>query len=174
MCQSAEIGSRLQELAAVLIDRGLTVSTAESCTGGGIGAAFTDLAGSSAWFLGGIISYSNAAKQQLLGVSEQTLLDHGAVSEEVVQEMAAGACRQLNTDMAVAVSGVAGPDGGSAEKPVGTVWIAWIKGGVDGDITSRCFCFDGDRIAVREATVNAAVTGLISLLEASLSEQVGA
>ena len=164
----------IEKLASELIEKNLTVATAESCTGGGIGAAFTDLAGSSAWFNGGIISYSNEAKQQLLGVSEQTLSDYGAVSEEVVRQMVAGACRQLNSNMAVAVSGVAGPDGGSPEKPVGTVWIAWAhgdKGGDNADITCRCFLFEGDRAAVREATVNASVTGLLGLLEEPLELQ---
>ena len=168
------LASNLQNLASLLVAKGLTVATAESCTGGGIGAAFTDLAGSSAWFNGGIISYTNDAKQQLLGVSGQTLIDYGAVSEEVVRQMVAGACRQLNSNMAVAVSGVAGPDGGSPEKPVGTVWIAWAqgdKGGDNADITCRCFCFDGDRAAVREATVNAAVAGLLGLLEKPLELQ---
>lgn len=171
MSVSIALSNKLYLLAEQLIAAELTVATAESCTGGGIGAAFTELAGSSAWFNGGIISYTNEAKQHLLGVSEQTLIDHGAVSEEVVQQMVTGACRQLNTDMAVAVSGVAGPDGGSAEKPVGTVWIAWAKGGAEGQITSRCFVFEGDRQAVREATVDAAVTGLLRLLEADLGRQ---
>ena len=171
MTQVSTLTDNLHQLANSLLEQGVTVATAESCTGGGIGAAFTDLAGSSAWFNGGIISYTNAAKQHLLGVSEQTLIDHGAVSEEVVQQMVAGACQQLNTDMAVAVSGVAGPDGGSVEKPVGTVWIAWLKGGLDGDITSRCYCFDGDRRAVREATVEAVVAGLLGLLEEDLGRQ---
>lgn len=165
------LADNVHQLAKLLLEQKKTVATAESCTGGGIGAAFTDLPGSSAWFNGGIISYTNAAKQHLLGVSEQALLEHGAVSEEVVRQMAVGACRQLHTDMAVAVSGVAGPDGGSLEKPVGSVWIAWLKGGVDGHITSRCFCFDGDRHAVRAATVEAAVTGLLGLLEADLGRQ---
>lgn len=171
MSLTVELASDLRRLANALMVEGLTVATAESCTGGGIGAAFTDLAGSSAWFNGGIISYTNEAKQHLLGVSAQTLIDHGAVSEEVVQQMVTGACGQLNTDMAVAVSGVAGPDGGSAEKPVGTVWIAWAKGGAEGQTTSRCFLFKGDRQAVREATVEAAVTGLLGLLEADLGRQ---
>ena len=161
----------IEKLASKLVEMDLTVATAESCTGGGIGAAFTDLAGSSAWFNGGIISYTNEAKQHLLGVSEQTLIDHGAVSEEVVQQMVVGACRQLNTDMAVAVSGVAGPDGGSVEKPVGTVWIAWAKGGSEGQITSRCFLFEGGRQAVREATVEAAVAGILGLLAEDLGGQ---
>ncbi len=171
MIVRSSLTSKLNQLVTRLLESGLTVATAESCTGGGIGAAFTDLAGSSAWFAGGIISYSNAAKEQLLGVRSQTLLDHGAVSEEVVQQMVVGASRQLNTDMAVAVSGVAGPEGGSEEKPVGTVWIAWLKGGPDGATTSRCFHFDGDRSAVREATVNAAVAGLLGLLEGPVIEQ---
>ncbi|HCH23741.1 MAG TPA: damage-inducible protein CinA [Oceanospirillaceae bacterium] len=163
----SNIHSLSQQLAQQLIARGLTMATAESCTGGGVGARLTDLAGSSAWFSGGIISYSNQAKQQLLGVSEQQLLAHGAVSEQVVVAMAQGACNQLQADLSVAVSGVAGPSGGSVEKPVGTVWIAWCRreGGAEKaasmSVTSRCYEFSGDRLAVREATIKAALDGLL-------------
>ena len=152
-----------EQLASRLLANNYTVATAESCTGGGIGACLTGLAGSSTWFHGGIISYTDKSKQELLGVSLDSLKTHGAVSEAVVQEMAQGARRKLDTSLAVAVSGVAGPDGGSDEKPVGTVWIGWVN--QDGFVSSRCFHFAGDRYAVREATIEAALEGLISLLE---------
>ncbi len=103
---------------------GATVTTAESCTGGWIAKAITDIAGSSAWFERGFVTYSNEAKSQMIGVSEATLRDNGAVSEPVVVEMAIGALRAARADYAISVSGVAGPDGGSVEKPVGTVWFA--------------------------------------------------
>ena len=118
------------------------VTTAESCTGGGIASAITSVAGSSAYFTAGYVTYSNAAKTRLLRVEPALLEAHGAVSEAVVGAMVAGACRDSGADLAVAVSGVAGPEGGSEEKPVGTVWLAW------GDAESQqaeCFHFPGDR-----------------------------
>ena len=145
------------------------VATAESCTGGGIGARLTDLPGSSAWFAGGIISYSNNAKHKLLGVAEASIQDHGAVSEQVVLQMAQGACTQLTADLAVAVSGVAGPTGGSVEKPVGTVWIAWAWQDSQRGATSRCFHFSGDRDAIRQAAITAALRGLIRQLTPPLA-----
>jgi nicotinamide-nucleotide amidase len=118
----------------MLLQLGLTIGTAESCTGGNIARTITSVPGSSSYFLGTIVSYSNEVKQRLLGVSEQDLVDHGAVSEPVVEQMLRGAMRQLKTDLAIAVSGIAGPDGGSEEKPVGTVYIGigsakrlWVK-----------------------------------------------
>ena len=167
----SNIHALCQQLAEQLINNGLTMATAESCTGGGIGARLTDLAGSSAWFNGGVISYTNEAKQNLLGVSEINLIEYGAVSEQVVLEMAAGACRQLQADLAVAVSGVAGPAGGSVEKPVGTVWIAWSwvnKNDSQVSAAARCYHFDGDRGKVREATIEAALSGLLSQINESL------
>ncbi|UCC13354.1 MAG: nicotinamide-nucleotide amidohydrolase family protein [Gammaproteobacteria bacterium] len=138
------------------------MATAESCTGGWIAKVLTDLPGSSDWFGYGIVSYSNPAKQELLGVSAVTLVEHGAVSEQVVREMAEGALKQGNADLAVAVSGVAGPTGGSPDKPVGTVWFAWAELGDEG-IRSRATChhFDGDREAVRRHTVSVALEGLL-------------
>src|SRR3982075_2038179 len=109
------------------------IVTAESCTGGGIAKAFTDAAGSSRWFGAGYLTYSNAAKARDLGVSERTLQEHGAVSEPTVREMAAGALRATGADVSIAVSGIAGPDGGSAEKPVGTVWVC-VGRRVAGDV----------------------------------------
>ena len=127
--------------------QGATVTTAESCTGGWIAKAITDNAGSSAWIERGFVTYSNEAKSQMIGVSEATLRDNGAVSEPVVVEMAIGALRAARADYAISVSGVAGPDGGSDEKPVGTVWFGVAS--VSGQGVTRRECFAGDREAVR-------------------------
>lgn len=122
----------------------------------------TDVAGSSAWFERGFVTYSNAAKTELLGVRETTLAAHGAVSGETVTEMAEGALVRSRADMALAVSGIAGPDGGTPGKPVGTVWIAWT---MKGTVTrSRCFAFGGDRERVRRRSVIAALEGLLDVL----------
>jgi len=137
---------------------GQTVATAESCTGGGIAEALTRIAGSSVWFDRGWVTYSNKAKQQELGVSANVLRAQGAVSEVVVLAMAEAARQQAATDWAVAVSGIAGPDGGSAEKPVGTVWLAWA--GPQGEIAEH-HVFSGDREAVRRQTVLRALSGLL-------------
>ncbi len=152
-------------LAARLIENKLTITTAESCTGGMIAAALTSIAGSSAFFSTGIVSYSNATKQRLLDVPTETLAEHGAVSEAVVLAMAEGARRRDDAAVAVAVSGVAGPGGGSAEKPVGTVWIAWSISVQQKSITeAEHFVFDGDRDAVRRSAVLAALRGTIARL----------
>lgn len=142
---------------------GRTVATAESCTGGWIAKAITDVAGSSAVFGCGIVSYSNAAKATILGVSEETLAEHGAVSAETVGAMAAGVARLSGADFAVAVSGIAGPDGGTAEKPVGTVWFAWAVGrGTGKGIATDERLFSGNRERIRELTVVHALEGLIA------------
>jgi nicotinamide-nucleotide amidase len=153
------------KLAAVLVAElaatGKTVTTAESCTGGWVSKAITDAAGSSDVFAYGVVSYSNGAKESLLGVQPQTLQDHGAVSEAVVTEMATGALGLSGADIAVAVSGVAGPGGGSPEKPVGTVCFAWATR--DGSAVHTDVCreqFDGDRDLVRELTVVHALQGV--------------
>lgn len=146
------------ELGHALRDDGQTIATAESCTGGLIAAALTEVPGSSAWFMAGWVTYSNAAKQRDLGVDAALIANHGAVSAAVVETMAAGARQRAGTTWAVAVSGVAGPGGGSADKPVGTVWLAWA--GPDGVRSERCF-FQGPRAAVRHA---AARHGLATLL----------
>lgn len=156
-----------ERLGAALVARGAKVTTAESCTGGWIAAAITDVPGSSGWFDRGFVTYSNAAKRAALGVSAQTLLARGAVSEQTVREMVDGALRESGAQYGVAVSGVAGPGGGTAEKPVGTVWIAW--GGADGTRTARRFRFAGDREAVRRAAVAAALVGLVEMAEAPVS-----
>ncbi|HIG36520.1 MAG TPA: CinA family protein [Oceanospirillaceae bacterium] len=141
-----------------LSQKGLIMATAESCTGGGIGAEITAVAGSSGWFSGGIISYSNSAKINLLKVSSGLLEAHGAVSEAVVEAMALGGCRALNADVCVAVSGVAGPSGGTAEKPVGSVWVAWAQS--NGAVASELFQFVGNRQSVRQQTIAAALEGM--------------
>jgi nicotinamide-nucleotide amidase len=137
------------------------MAAAESCTGGLISAACTDLAGSSNWFERGFVTYSNEAKTELLGVDAALMARHGAVSEEVARAMAQGALTHAHAQVAVAVTGVAGPSGGSAAKPVGTVWFGWATPA--GVVSERC-CFPGDRAAVRAATVRHALQRLIALL----------
>jgi len=137
---------------------GRTVATAESCTGGWISKSLTDVAGSSGWVLGGVVSYADEVKAGLLGVPGALLEADGAVSEPVVRAMAEGVRRATGADVSVAVSGIAGPDGGSPGKPVGTVWFAWAA---PAGIKSECAHFPGDREAVRRATVRHALRGLI-------------
>lgn len=143
-----------------LLALGASVTTAESCTGGGIAEAITRVAGSSAWFEAGYVTYSNRQKHIQLQVPEALFGEVGAVSEEVVLAMAQGAARHAQARFSVAVSGVAGPGGGSADKPVGTVWLAWADG--DRTFTERKQ-FDGDRHSVRQQTVVAALQGLAAL-----------
>lgn len=147
--------------------RGWMLATAESCTGGWIGEVVTRVSGSSAWYDRGFITYSNDAKQAVLGVSAETLRRHGAVSEPTVIEMAEGALRQSGAGVSVAVSGVAGPSGGTADKPVGTVCIAWATAG--GERGVKTFRFEGDREAVRRQTVVAALEGVIRAAESTVS-----
>jgi nicotinamide-nucleotide amidase len=156
------IGALVAELAAGLESKGRLLVTAESCTGGWIAKACTDRPGSSAWFLGGVVAYSNELKVRLLGVAPTTLDREGAVCEAVVREMAEGALDWLGGDLSVAVSGIAGPDGGGPEKPVGTVWIAWASRDPEGTrVEAVCEVFPGDREAVRRATVVRALQGLL-------------
>jgi nicotinamide-nucleotide amidase len=149
------------ELAGRLQSRGWMLATAESCTGGMIAAACTDLSGSSNWFERGFVTYSNEAKTEMLGVDAGLIAQHGAVSEVVARAMAFGAVRQSRATVSVAVTGVAGPTGGSDAKPVGTVWFGFM---VDGILSSETRRFDGDRAAVREATVRHALERLLALL----------
>ena len=149
------------ELGHTLRERGQTIATAESCTGGLIAAALTEIPGSSVWYMAGWVTYSNAAKQRDLGVDGSLLLQHGAVSGPVVEAMARGARERAGTDWAVAASGVAGPSGGSAGKPVGTVWLAWAG---PEDLRSECCHFDGVRAAVRHAAVCHALATLLGRL----------
>ncbi|RUL69518.1 CinA family protein [Dyella choica] len=140
----------------------LMLACAESCSGGWIAKALTDLSGSSAWFEAGVVSYSNEAKMALLGVQRETLERAGAVSEATALEMVCGVLRRLHAGVAVAVTGIAGPSGGTAEKPVGTVWIAWQREG--SDARAKLFHFGGDRDAVRRQTVAAALEGVLHML----------
>lgn len=149
-------------LARSLLKNGWLMATAESCTGGLIAATCTELAGSSNWFERGFVSYSNAAKCELLGVDAALIEAHGAVSEPVVRAMAAGALAHSRAQVAVAVTGVAGPSGGSAAKPVGTVWLAWAT---PTGVTSEVQHFAGDRAAVRQATVQHALARLAELIQ---------
>ena len=152
-------------LAADLIQKkGWMLVTAESCTGGMISAACTDLAGSSLWFERGFVTYSNEAKTDMLGVDAALIARHGAVSEAVARAMAAGALARSKAQVAVAVTGVAGPTGGTASKPVGTVWFGFALSGSSSRLVSEMRQFDGDRAAVRSATVQHALRRLVELL----------
>lgn len=146
----------------------LSVATAESCTGGNVAAALTSVAGSSDYVQGGIVSYSNEAKASLLGVSRETLATHGAVSAECAREMAAGARRVFGTDLAVATTGIAGPGGATARKPVGLVYIA--VAGPD-DVAATEHHFPGDRAAVTQAATHQALTLLLASIERTLASR---
>ena len=153
------------ELGQHLEAAGLVVTTAESCTGGWIAKCLTDVAGSSAWFERGFVTYSNEAKSSLIDVPVDLLDKHGAVSSDVVRAMAEGALQNSSADLSVAVSGVAGPDGGSDEKPVGTVWLAWAARTEDQpESDTRVEYFRGDRESIRHQAVAAALEGLIALV----------
>jgi len=162
-----DIAQAVQQLAEQLIQQSLMVVTAESCTGGGIAQMLTALAGSSRWFERGFVSYSNDAKQDMLGVQAATLERTGAVSEETALEMALGAVRHSRGQVSMAVTGIAGPQGGTPDKPVGTVWIAW--GHSSGHADAHCFQFQGDRDAVRQQTILEAIRGLNARLKSPQS-----
>ena len=151
----------IAQLADLMKKKGWMLASAESCTGGLIAAACTDLAGSSSWFERGFVTYSNAAKTELLGVDTGLIEQQGAVSEAVARAMAAGVLARSKAQVSVAVTGVAGPGGGSAEKPVGTVWFGFAVGD---QVTSEVKQFAGDRAAVRRATVDHAVQRLCQLI----------
>jgi nicotinamide-nucleotide amidase len=146
-------------LGDALVARGATVATAESCTGGWVAKVFTDVPGSSRWFGWGLVSYGNDAKAGLLHVPAAVIAEHGAVSEAVVRAMVDGARAVAGADFAVAISGVAGPDGGSDDKPVGTVWFAWASATA---VRAERKLFAGDREAVRRASVACALQGLLA------------
>lgn len=152
---AAQLGNALRR-------RGWTVTAAESCTGGGLAFAFTSVPGSSDWFEYGFVTYSNRAKTVQLGVPEATLDSEGAVSEATVRQMATGALRESGADVAVAISGIAGPDGGTANKPVGTVWFAWQEKG--GEPVTAHHVYKGNREAVREQAIISALQGLLALV----------
>jgi PncC family amidohydrolase len=151
-----------ERLQGVCLGRRLTVAVAESCTGGLVAATITEVPGSSGYFIGGVISYADSAKAKLLGVPEQMLAAHGAVSAQVAVAMAAGARARFGTDLAVSITGVAGPDGGSESKPVGLTYVGFADGnGTD----ARRFSFSGDRQGNREAAAAAALEWLIDAAE---------
>ena len=151
-----------QDIASEFSRRGASLVTAESCSGGWIAKTLTDIAGSSNWFECGVVAYSYEAKEALLGVRPETLEEHGAVSRETAIEMVSGALARYGATVAVAVTGIAGPGGGTADKPVGTVWISWKRRG--GYAQAELFHFDGDREAVRRQTVAAALAGVRKIL----------
>ena len=157
-----ELHHLAQTIATIFLQRGATLVTAESCTGGWIAKTLTDIAGSSAWFECGVVAYSYEAKEALLGVRPETLEQQGAVSRETVIEMVSGALARFGATVAVAVTGIAGPSGGTADKPVGTVWIGWKRRG--GYAHAELLHFAGDRDAVRRQTVAAALRGVQKIL----------
>jgi nicotinamide-nucleotide amidase len=165
--------SLTEQLAEVLQQHGWMLATAESCTGGMIAANCTDLSGSSNWFERGFVTYSNEAKHEMLGVKSALIAEHGAVSEAVAKAMALGAMRHSRAQVTLAVTGVAGPTGGSPDKPVGTVWFAWATpsdagptlGAETAWVKTEVMHFQGDRAAVREATALHALQTLLDLLE---------
>ncbi|MCO6414456.1 MAG: CinA family protein [Thiogranum sp.] len=157
-----EFAERTAALADYLQRRRERLATAESCTGGWVAKVCTDRAGSSAWFDRGIVTYTDQSKQDLLGVSADTLNCHGAVSEQTVREMVAGILARSSAQWGLAISGIAGPGGGSEDKPVGTVWLAWAGPG-DWQVTRR-YRFDGNRDAIRRQAVAAALDGLLERL----------
>lgn len=159
----ADLDRLAAEVAEVLTRANRRLATAESCTGGWVAKVCTDLAGSSAFFECGFVTYSNAAKQSMLGVRGETLAAHGAVSEAVVREMAEAATLRSGADVAVAISGIAGPGGATPGKPVGTVWFAWAVQG--GATIARREIFPGDREAVRRAAVVTALRGVQDVVD---------
>lgn len=150
------------ELGKALRAKGWTACTAESCTGGLVAGAMTDVSGSSDWFVGGVVAYANNVKTGLLGVREETLANHGAVSAQTVAEMAPGAARATGADVAVALSGIAGPTGGTTDKPVGTVWIGWSW---PGGSRQQRYVFSGDRDCVRRLSVETAIRGMLEAVK---------
>lgn len=156
------VNELLDAVAAALLERGGMLVTAESCTGGWVAKLCTDRAGSSRWFERGYVTYSNAAKAECLGVPVRLLDEHGAVSEPVARAMAEGARRVAGAHAALSVTGVAGPDGGTEEKPIGLVWFAWAVDGID--TVSEVRRFTGDRESVRRQSVTASLHGLLRVL----------
>ena len=159
----ARLQGLAERLGAGLVGKGLRLAAAESCTGGWLAKIITDIAGSSSWFRASIVSYSNEAKQSLLGVSTATLDGFGAVSGETVAEMVAGVFEHTDADIAVSISGIAGPDGGSDEKPVGLVWFG--RGRRGGDVLVEKKVFEGDREAVRMQAVEMALKLLLEMVK---------
>lgn len=155
---NTEIPNLAQQLGDALLSIQASVTTAESCTGGGVASAITGIAGSSQWFNRGFVTYANQAKQDMLNVPETLLISQGAVSEEVVRAMVVGAAQAAEAEYAVAISGIAGPGGGTEAKPVGTVWFAWLS---PEGISSKEFRLIGDRSSVREQAVKISIEELL-------------
>ena len=158
----SELEKLAERLGHLLLERGEWLAAAESCTGGWLAQSVTAIAGSSAWFDRGFVTYSNAAKMDMLGVPESTLDRHGAVSEAVARDMAQGALAHSRADWTVAITGIAGPGGGSPEKPIGTVCFAWAS--KNGGCEATLSLFSGDRATIREQAVRFALNGLIDRL----------
>lgn len=157
--ENEDLYALAREVGAALARAGLMLTTAESCTGGWVAQCITDVPGSSGWFDRGFVTYSNEAKCESLGVDHEIIEMHGAVSEATVRAMAAGALRHSRAQVAIAVSGIAGPSGGTPDKPVGTIWFAWQRFGQDGHV--RQACFEGDRRRVRRQAVAMALRGVL-------------
>ncbi|MCO1336056.1 CinA family protein [Microbulbifer sp. OS29] len=159
-----------QKLGSELEKRGWCATSAESCTGGAIAAAITSVAGASSWFDGAVVSYANRIKSAVLSVDSNDLDQFGAVSEPVVRQMACGVLAMMDANLAVAVSGIAGPDGGTPDKPVGTVWIAWAhaEGQEPVQIDAKCFLLSGDRAEVQIQTVIEALKGMLAIVDEHL------
>ncbi len=157
-----ELRDLAEQLGECMTSKGMKLASAESCTGGWLAKVITDIPGSSAWFVGSVVSYSNEAKQSLLDVSADTLAEFGAVSGDTVLEMSDGLFTHTDADVAVSISGIAGPDGGSHDKPVGLVWLSWGKR--DKSVFANPYNFDGDREAVRRQSIKQALENLLDLL----------
>ena len=155
--------THVKQLANLLLAKNYFLTTAESCTGGGIAYLLTELAGSSQWFDRSFVTYSNSAKQELLNVSEETLMNYGAVSSKTAKAMAEGALKNSQAQVSIAVTGIAGPDGGSIEKPVGTVWFAFTS--IDKPTQTLLNYFNGDRCSIRNQAIQFALEKLIEYLE---------
>lgn len=170
MVDHGGIARLARQLGVALEKRSWRVTSAESCTGGAIAAAITSVAGASNWFDGAMVSYANRIKHSVLGVDAKDLKLFGAVSEPVARQMACGVLAMMDANLAVAVSGIAGPDGGTEEKPVGTVWIAWahVEGQEPVQIDASCFHFQGDRTAVQVQTVVEALKGMLAIVSEHL------
>jgi nicotinamide-nucleotide amidase len=162
MPSEEELRNLAEQLGECLTAKGIKMASAESCTGGWLAKVITDIPGSSAWFTASVVSYSNDAKQSLLGVSADTLSEFGAVSGETVLEMTEGLFSYTDANVAVSISGIAGPDGGSEDKPVGLVWLSWGKRGKA--VFANSFHFEGGREDVRSQSVKQAILSLMDLL----------
>lgn len=166
-CDQGSLEGLATAVGCLLLANGERLATAESCTGGWVGQCLTAIAGSSAWFERGFITYSNDAKTELLGVTANTLAKQGAVSEATAAAMALGALRHSHADWALAITGIAGPGGGSPDRPVGTVCFAWA--GPAGRVDTATRCFQGDRAAIRAQSVAHALTGILDLARLRLA-----